>query len=127
VGTREAEVADHPDGEGEGLDPYEAFARAVSDERDRKQGDRPDLWLPGPDELDEERGALPDEETRFSGDSWGGKGNPQVSVRLRPFDFRRLKQAADLYGVRPTTLARMMVIRGIKAILDAELRDKSRF
>ncbi len=68
-----------------------------------------------------------DRETRFSGDSYGGRGNPQVSVRLRPSDFKRLRRAADLYGVRPTTLARMMVIRGVGAILDAELRRSGEF
>ena len=31
-----------------------------------------------------------------------------------------------LHGVRPTTLARMMVIRGVKAIFDAELARKGR-
>jgi hypothetical protein len=35
-----------------------------------------------------------------------------------------LKRAAEIYGVRPTTMARMMILRGVKAILDAELRDK---
>jgi hypothetical protein len=45
-----------------------------------------------------------------------------VGVRLRPRDFERLGRAADLYGVRRTTLARMMIIRGVNAILEAELR-----
>ena len=48
-------------------------------------------------------------------------------MRLRPTDFERLRRVAELYGVRPTTLARMMVIRGVGAILDAELRRKGEF
>ena len=38
----------------------------------------------------------------------------------------RLLQAAELYGVRPTTLARMMVVRGVNAIHDAELARRAR-
>jgi hypothetical protein len=111
------------DEEEERIDPYRVFAEAASKERERKkEADRPPIWLPGGEELDHEGSTLPDRETRFSHDAWGGRGNPQVSVRLRPLDFQKLRRAADLYGVRPTTLARMMVIRGINAILDAELR-----
>jgi len=95
-------------------------------ERVKKQRE-PGIWLPGADELDGEAVSGEDRETRFSGDSYGGRGNPQVSVRLRPRDFKRLRRAADLYGVRPTTLARMMVIRGVGAILDAELRRSGEF
>jgi hypothetical protein len=113
--------------EGGGIDPYEAFARAASDSarKRRRENERrdPAIWLPGSDDLDQELGR-PDSETRFSRDSWR-RGNPQVSVRLRPMDFDRLRRAADLYGVRPTTLARMMVIRGVRAIHDAELRKEA--
>jgi hypothetical protein len=112
----------------ERIDPFAAFAQAAAKERERKKRERePGIWLPGADELDHETGRLADQETRFSRDAWGGRGNPQVSVRLRPSDFERLRQAADLYGVRPTTLARMMVIRGVGAILDTELRRKGEF
>jgi hypothetical protein len=109
------------------MDPYEAFAKAASKSQSDKAKRDPAIWLPGGDVLDEERGLPEDRETRFSGDAWGGRGNPQVSIRLRPYDFQRLRQAAELYGVRPTTLARMMVIRGVKAILDAELRREGEF
>jgi hypothetical protein len=67
--------------------------------REKERRD-PASWLPGPEHLDEELAQVADEETRFSRDAWGGRGNPQVSIRL----------------------ARMMVIRGVKAILEAELR-----
>jgi hypothetical protein len=107
------------------MDPYEAFALSARKVRSEKE-QAAAAGLPGPDDLDKER-ALPDEETRFSRDAWGGRGNPQVSIRLRPHDFERLDRAAELYGVRRTTLARMMVIRGVKAILDTELRREGEF
>ena len=125
-----------PDDGDDRMDPYEAFAKSTSKAADvrRREKERrdPALWLPGADDLDQDLGP-PDQETGFSPDRWR-RGNPQVSVRLRPMDFERLRRAADLYGVRPTTLARMMVIRGVRAILDAELqksgeefRDRGRF
>jgi hypothetical protein len=107
------------------MDPYEAFARSASKAQSEKEK-APANSLPGAGDLDKEQ-ALADEETRFSGDAWGGRGNPQVGIRLRPRDFERLGKAAELYGVRRTTLARMMVIRGVNAILDAELRRDGEF
>ena len=109
------------------MDPLQAFAEIASKaSRDRGKKD-PGLWLPGSQELEEDPGGAADQETRFSADDWGGRGNPQVSIRLRPLDFERLGKAADLYGVRRTTFARMMVIRGVKAILEAELRREGEF
>jgi hypothetical protein len=121
-----SEAPEPESSEDESVDPYEAFARAASKGRSKREKRDPGLWLPGSDDLDKEE-ALADAETRFSRDAWGGRGNPQVSIRLRPRDFERLGQAADLYGVRRTTLARMMVIRGITAILDSELRREGEF
>jgi hypothetical protein len=115
------------DDEKERIDPYTAYAQVAAKVRSEKEKRDPGIWLPGADDLDTEEGVDASRETRFSADSWGGRGNPQVSVRLRPLDFGRLRQAADLYGVRPTTLARMMVIRGVRAILDAELRRDGEF
>jgi hypothetical protein len=108
-------------------DPFQAFAEVAAEERDRKKRERdPSIWLPDSDDLDQEF-TRADTETRFSRDAYGGRGNPQVSVRLRPRDFQRLREAAEIYGVRPTTFARMMVIRGVGAVLDAELRRKGEF
>ena len=113
-----------PQADDEPMDPYVAYAQAAAREReDRKREREPAIWLPESDQLDADPG-LVDTETRFSRDGWGGRGNPQVSVRLRPRDFERLSQAANLYGVPRTTFARMMVIRGVGAVLDAELRRK---
>jgi hypothetical protein len=109
------------------MDPYQAFAEAATKERERKKKERePEICMPDGGDLDQEVGPE-DAETRFSRDAWGGRGNPQVSVRLRPRDAERLRRAADLYGVRPTTFARMMVIRGVGAVLDAELRRHGEF
>jgi hypothetical protein len=83
----------------------------------------PAIWLPGGRELDQDP-TRPELETRYSVDAHRLKGTPQVGVRLRQTDFHRLCRAAEIYGVRPTTMARMMILRGVKAILDAELRDK---
>lgn len=111
----------------EGIDPYQAYAESAARARERKKRERePGTWMPGSDELDQEIGRE-DSETRFSRDSWGGRGNPQVSVRLRPRDFERLRRAADLYGVRPTTFARMMVIRGVGAVIEADNIRKAEF
>jgi hypothetical protein len=42
----------------------------------------------------------------------------QVNVKLREHERAQLEQAARRYGVAPSTLARMLVNRGVKAILD---------
>jgi hypothetical protein len=41
----------------------------------------------------------------------------QVGVKLRPVDYDLLVRAAELYGVPPSTLARMLVRRGAQAIV----------
>jgi hypothetical protein len=48
----------------------------------------------------------------------------RVTVRMTPMQYERLGEAARLYGVRPTTLARMLIKRGATAILDEERRDR---
>lgn len=44
----------------------------------------------------------------------------QVGIKLRPDDYEALARAARLYGARPTTLARLLVNRGVRAVLEAE-------
>jgi hypothetical protein len=99
----------------------EAAARKQQDERNRAPG----TWMPGPEDLD--RDPEPGDETDFGTD--GPKReytSRQLGIRLRPKHFERLLDAARLYGVRPTTMARMMIVRGTNAIYDAELRARAR-
>jgi len=44
----------------------------------------------------------------------------QVGIKLRPADYEALASAAFLYGVRPTTMARMLVNRGARAVLESK-------
>ena len=46
----------------------------------------------------------------------------QVGVKLRPVQYDLLAQAAELYGVAPSTLAGLLVRRGAEAILPREGR-----
>jgi hypothetical protein len=43
----------------------------------------------------------------------------QVNIRLDSERYGALKRAGDLYGVTPTTLARVLVNRGVEALLNA--------
>jgi hypothetical protein len=47
----------------------------------------------------------------------------QVNVRLDSSRYQDLCRAADLYGVAPTTMARMLLRRGVLAVLDERRRD----
>jgi hypothetical protein len=112
-------------------DVDEALARAASRHEKRKIQQSPGTWLPGADELDrdgsDDRDRVEDrDEVADFAEARPTHGNPQISFRLRDPFYSRLAQAAALYGVRPTTLARMMVVRGVNAILDAELARRAR-
>jgi hypothetical protein len=56
----------------------------------------------------------------------GKVGNPrlpeprlrQVSVKLRASEGEDLDRAAKIYALAPTTLARLLVNRGVRAILE---------
>ena len=106
-------------------DFFESMARvAAQKERDERRR-APGTWMPVAEDLD--RDPEPGDETDF-----GTDGPPrdytsrQIGLRLRPQHFELLREAAALYGVRPTTMARMMIVRGIKAIHEAELRARAR-
>jgi hypothetical protein len=43
----------------------------------------------------------------------------QVNIRLDSERYGALKRAGDLYGLAPTTLARVLVNRGVEALLNA--------
>ena len=116
---------EHPSAEPSSSDehPRSDFARILAEAEaaiERREALRtPALWLPDAEDLDRE--PQQEDETAFSLDQHIGRDSKQLGLRLRPEHFERLCQAADVYGVRPTTLARMMVIRGVNAIRDAEL------
>ena len=47
----------------------------------------------------------------------------QVNFRLGPDEHARLREAARLFGMPPTTLARVLTVRGVNAALYEERRD----
>jgi hypothetical protein len=51
---------------------------------------------------------------------------PRWPLRSGATRYERLLECAPLYGVRPTTFARMMIVRGTNAIHEAELRARAR-
>jgi hypothetical protein len=70
-------------------------------------------WLPGPWLGEDE----PDRYPR-------GRMPRQVGCRLTHSQYEALVEAADLYGVRPTTLARQLVNRGVRAIISLDRQDR---
>lgn len=117
---------DQPEGEAEGeRKPYwagfespEAYFDHIVAERAKVQRylepRRPRRQVPAPD--------FP------GGDEIAGSGGlarrqaavRQVGVKLRLVDYDLLTQAAELYGVAPSTLARMLVRRGAQAIISRD-------
>ena len=71
------------------------------------EGDDFETPSPGPGEPNEDR----DRRRRIF--------TRQVCIRLAPEGYGELSRAADLYGVAPTTMARMLVSRGARAVLDS--------
>ena len=107
------------------LDLAGVMGRAESRRRQQEQRRVPGTWMPGPEDLDRDR--EPGDDTGFGVDGPTREyASRQLGVRLRPEQFERLLEAARLYGVRPTTLARMMIVRGTKAIQEAETRARAR-
>ena len=52
-----------------------------------------------------------------------GRGR-QVNFRLGPREHARLVEAARLFGMRPTVLARVLTVRGVDRALYEERRDR---
>lgn len=48
----------------------------------------------------------------------------QINFRLGPAEHARLREAAKLFAMRPTTLARILTIRGVDRALYEERRDR---
>jgi hypothetical protein len=51
----------------------------------------------------------------------------QVAVRLRREHYNRLRLVAQWSGVKPTTMARILICRGARAVIDEELRYRRQF
>jgi hypothetical protein len=105
---------------------YAASLAKVATQRERDERNRaPGTWMPGPEDLD--RDSEPGDNTDFGTDGpERDYTSRQLGIRLRPKHWERLLDAARMYGVRPTTMARMMIVRGTNAIYDAEMRARAR-
>jgi hypothetical protein len=53
------------------------------------------------------------------------RGYRQVGVKLRPADYVALREAARAHGVAPSTLARVLTVRGARALLRRSPRNES--
>jgi hypothetical protein len=114
--------------EGPGADPWadlfawtseeypstEAFIDRILEERAKLQGEpidrRPPPTLPAPSPPGAELADLPRPQGRPS-------AARQVGIKLTHADYELLAEAAELYGVAPSTLARMLVRRGAHAVV----------
>ncbi len=102
-----------------------AAAEAAQDARPRRhrdaskeQTDPASGWLESSD-LYEDRDRL---ETREDQDRRQPTYTRQVCVRLSAGQHGELSAAADLYGVAPGTMARILVRRGARAVLEHHRR-----
>jgi hypothetical protein len=76
-----------------------------------------DQPLPDPNLVDGEAGELGPRRPLKAG------RNNQVGIRLTAKDYEMLAEAAKLYGVAPTTMARMLVRRGALAVVERDSPD----
>jgi hypothetical protein len=108
-------------------DYLSSMARIAAQKARDEERRTPPTWMPGPEDLDLNRDREPGDGTDFGTDGPEREyTSRQLGLRLRPKHYERLVEAARLYGVRPTTMARMMIVRGTNAIHDAELRARAR-
>jgi hypothetical protein len=125
---RPEEPRRHPEKQEDDPQPPDYLASAARARAQKERDERrraPGSWMPGPDDFD--RDPEPRDDTEFGTDGPVREyASRQIGVRLRPKQFERLLEAARLYGVRPTTMARMMIVRGTNALHDAELRSRAR-
>lgn len=95
------------------LGPVEALHDEIHGRNGAKRFDPPGGWAPG-DELAES-------------DDFPASPQPtyrQVGVRLKWPQYQELEHAAQLYGLKPTTLARALINRGTRAILETYRREE---
>jgi len=67
--------------------------------------------------------SIPEEEVEREVDADLGRVR-QVGIKLSPRDFRKLADAADRHGVRPTTMARLLLKRALGALERGEERTQ---
>lgn len=98
-----------------GFDSFDEFIDHIAEERRRVQGGFfepppriPAAYIPGA-----EAGDIGDIRRRRP-------ATRQVGVKLRHEDYELLVDAAAMYDVAPSTLARMLVRRGVLAIVERE-------
>lgn len=113
------------------LPPTEAIAKAVA-EAESREWQRPRKHPEEPlDETNPKSGWLESADFRDASAADDGIEDRdrrrrtytrQVCVRLSAAQHAELSNAADLYGVAPGTMARMLVRRGARAVLDARWR-----
>ncbi len=96
------------------------------DERSRKHRDRFDSdmdpasgWL---DAEDFEPTGYDDRELREDQDRRLPTFTRQVCARLSYGQFQDLEHAASIYGVAPSTMARMLIRRGARSVVEAHRR-----
>ena len=102
-------------------DPWAALARANEAAEERKDRVRSRRFLPSEAEL------LAELEETVQDESPPRPRSRQVGVRLQPAQWKRLLLVAQWSGVRPTTMARILINRGARAVIDEELRHRRQF
>jgi hypothetical protein len=98
-----------------GYASFDEYLAGFQASQDRFYNDAPARRsLPDPDVVGEEAGDVgaPAPRSRAR--------DHAVGIRLSDRDYWLLSESAELYGVAPSTLARMLVRRGAQAILDRE-------
>lgn len=76
-------------------------------------------WLEDGDFVTDHRDPV---ETREDQDRRRRTYSRQVCVRLSPGQWSELEHAADLYGVPPSTMSRILIRRGARAVLEHHRR-----
>jgi hypothetical protein len=103
--------------DGSHLSAGEAFLRAEEAKERKAERLRSRRFLPSEEEmmreLESERGERSHE-----------PHSEQVGVRLQQAQWKRLLLVAKWNGVRPTTMARILINRGARAIIDEERRHR---
>lgn len=107
--------------ETEGADWITALAKAQDEEEARKDRLRSRRFLPSEEEL------LREAEEGLAKAHPPPPASEQVSVRLQPAQWKRLLIVSEMSGMRPTTMARLLINRGARAIIDEELRWRAQF